>query len=51
MPSVPAWRLALALLDAGKQVQVVLSDGLPASFKHLPGSAIDQDQGEKVSST
>jgi phosphoesterase RecJ-like protein len=29
--------LALALLDAGKQVQVVLSDGLPASFKHLPG--------------
>jgi len=30
--------LALALLDAGKQVQVILSDGLPASFKHLPGS-------------
>jgi len=30
--------LALALLDAGKQVQVVLSDGLPASFKHLPGA-------------
>jgi phosphoesterase RecJ-like protein len=29
--------LALALLDAGKKVQVVLSDGLPASFKHLPG--------------
>ena len=29
--------LALALLDAGKQVQVVLSDGLPTSFKHLPG--------------
>jgi len=29
--------LALALLDAGKQVQVVLSDGLPASFKYLPG--------------
>jgi phosphoesterase RecJ-like protein len=29
--------LALALLDTGKQVQVVLSDGLPASFKHLPG--------------
>jgi bifunctional oligoribonuclease and PAP phosphatase NrnA len=30
--------LGLALLDAGKQVQVVLSDGLPASFKYLPGS-------------
>jgi phosphoesterase RecJ-like protein len=30
--------LALALLDAGKQAQVVLSDGLPASFVHLPGS-------------
>ncbi|MGB8213877.1 MAG: DHH family phosphoesterase [Anaerolineales bacterium] len=32
--------LGLALLDAGKQVQVVLSDGVPASFKHLPGSEI-----------
>ena len=30
--------LGLALLDAGKQVQMVLSDGIPASFKHLPGS-------------
>ena len=30
--------LALALLDAGKQVQVVLSDGIPAGFKHLPGA-------------
>ena len=30
--------LGLALLDAGKQVQVVLSDGLSASFKHLPGA-------------
>ena len=30
--------LGLALVDAGKQVQVVLSDGLPASFRHLPGS-------------
>jgi phosphoesterase RecJ-like protein len=30
--------LGLALLDGGKQVQVVLSDGLPASFRHLPGS-------------
>lgn len=32
--------LTLALLDAGKQVQAVLSDGLPASFKHLPGSEL-----------
>ncbi len=30
--------LALALLDAGKQVQVVLSDGIPANFKRLPGA-------------
>jgi phosphoesterase RecJ-like protein len=30
----------LALIDAGKQVQVVLSDGIPASLKHLPGSDI-----------
>jgi len=30
--------LALALLDAGKQVQVVLSGGIPASFKQLPGA-------------
>ena len=30
--------LGLALLDAGKQIQVVLSDGLPGSFTHLPGS-------------
>jgi len=30
--------ITLALLDAGKQVQVVLSDGLPANFKHLPGA-------------
>jgi bifunctional oligoribonuclease and PAP phosphatase NrnA len=30
--------LGLALQDTGKQVQVVLSDGLPGSFRHLPGS-------------
>jgi phosphoesterase RecJ-like protein len=30
--------LGLALQDAGKQVQFILSDGLPASFQHLPGS-------------
>ena len=40
--------LALALLDAGKQVQVVLADGLPASFDHLPGSEniLTSAQGE-----
>ena len=32
--------LGLALLDDGKQVQVVLADGLPSSFKHLPGSEV-----------
>src|SRR5512141_2797619 len=30
--------LALGLIDAGKQVQVILSVGLPASFRHLPGA-------------
>ncbi len=30
--------LGLALLDAGKQVQMALADGVPAGFKHLPGS-------------
>jgi phosphoesterase RecJ-like protein len=30
--------LALALLDLGKSVQVVLSDGLPVTFSHLPGT-------------
>lgn len=30
--------LGLALLDAGKQVQMVLADGVPAGFRHLPGS-------------
>ncbi len=30
--------LGLALQAAGKTVQMVLSDGLPASFRHLPGS-------------
>jgi bifunctional oligoribonuclease and PAP phosphatase NrnA len=29
--------LGLALLDAGKQVQVVLSDGFPANYSYLPG--------------
>jgi phosphoesterase RecJ-like protein len=30
--------LGLALQAAGKSVQLVLNDGLPASFRHLPGS-------------
>ncbi len=38
--------LGLALLDSGKQVQMVLSDGLPASFKHLPGSDKVQTKAE-----
>jgi bifunctional oligoribonuclease and PAP phosphatase NrnA len=36
--------LTLALLDAGKQVQVVLSDGLPDGFKHLPGADMIRTQ-------
>ncbi len=38
--------LGLALLDAGKQIQVVLSDGIPASFKHLPGADMVRTKGE-----
>lgn len=30
--------LGLALRDAGKQVQMVLVDGVPSNFHHLPGS-------------
>ena len=30
--------LGLALKNSGKTVQMVLNDGLPASFRHLPGS-------------
>lgn len=30
--------LGLALQTSGKTVQMVLNDGLPASFRHLPGS-------------
>ncbi len=30
--------LGLALIDKGKKVQMVLRDGVPGSFKHLPGS-------------
>ena len=32
--------LGLALRDAGKSVQMVLFDGVPASFKHLEGSEL-----------
>src|SRR5512142_2054215 len=30
--------LGLALLNAGKSVQMVLVDGIPASYRHLQGS-------------
>jgi phosphoesterase RecJ-like protein len=30
--------LGLALIGSGKHVEMVLSDGVPSSFKHLPGS-------------
>ncbi len=32
--------LGTALLDAGKQVQIVLLDGIPANFRHLPNSQL-----------
>jgi len=32
--------LGLALQNAGKSVQMVLVDGVPASFKHLEGSEL-----------
>ncbi len=32
--------LGLALLNAGKSVQRVLVDGMPASYRHLPGSEL-----------
>jgi bifunctional oligoribonuclease and PAP phosphatase NrnA len=38
--------LALALLDAGKTVQVVLSDGIADTFKHLPGSELIRTRAE-----
>jgi phosphoesterase RecJ-like protein len=31
--------LGLALQEAGKTVQMVLTDGVPSSFRHLPGAA------------
>jgi phosphoesterase RecJ-like protein len=38
--------LTLALFDAGKQVQVVLSDGLPDGFKYLPGAELVRTRAE-----
>lgn len=40
--------LGLALRNAGKSVQMVLVDGVPASFKHLAGSEwiVKEPQGE-----
>ncbi len=32
--------LGLGLINSGKSVQMVLNDGLPASFRHLPGSEL-----------
>lgn len=38
--------LGLALIDAGKQVQMVLTDGVPPGFKHLPGNDLIRTQAE-----
>jgi phosphoesterase RecJ-like protein len=38
--------LGLALVDARKHVQVVLSDGIPANFMHLPGAEIVKTKAE-----
>ncbi|MBM3152415.1 MAG: hypothetical protein FJZ96_09490 [Chloroflexi bacterium] len=38
--------LGLGLANLGKEVQLVLSDGLPASFKHLPGSDLIREKSE-----
>ncbi len=38
--------LGLALIDIGKQVQVVLSDGMPSSFRYLPGAELVHNRGE-----
>jgi phosphoesterase RecJ-like protein len=38
--------LALALMDAGKQVQVVLTDGIPANFQFLPGAEMVRSKAE-----
>jgi bifunctional oligoribonuclease and PAP phosphatase NrnA len=38
--------LALALIDIGKQVQVVLSDSLPVNHRQLPGTELVQTKAE-----
>jgi len=38
--------LGLALIDAGKQVQVVLADGVPSSYKFLPGTDMVRTKAE-----
>jgi len=38
--------LGLALIDAGKQVQMVLADGVPSGFCHLPGSDLVTTKAE-----
>ncbi len=38
--------LGLALLEIGKQVQMVIADGVPVSLKHLPGSDLIRNNPE-----
>lgn len=38
--------LGLSLIAAGKQVQMVLSDGVPANFRHLAGSELVKKRAE-----
>lgn len=38
--------LGLALQQSGKTVQMVLADGVPSNFKHLPGSNLIKRQSE-----
>ncbi len=40
--------LGLALLDAGKDVQMVLADGVPSSFRHLSGYDLIQKYPEEM---
>ena len=41
--------LGLALQNAGKSVQMVLADGVPASYRHLEGSEkiVKEPSGER----
>ena len=38
--------LGLALSKSGKQVQMVLNDGIPALFRHLPGADLVKNSPE-----